>query len=183
MNRRPSLMSITRTELMTRTINPAPTKTNIKMQLRACGGSNWLWRWRYSVSRSRAQSAHSVTAPRSVARSCQWSRRSSKRLTNRLKSCPLLARRKPKTAATLAKTVQIPPARSRKWSRAKSSQLRLCRPKYHRAARRTRVGPPAAPAPVVSRCRAKGCRAAQRRLRTLHRRALAHQMQGTSPLH
>jgi hypothetical protein len=33
------------------------------------------------------------------------------------------------------------------------------------------------------RCLAKGCRAAQRRLRTLHRRVLAHQVQGTSPLH
>ena len=33
------------------------------------------------------------------------------------------------------------------------------------------------------RCLAKGCRAAQRRLRILRRRVLAHQVQGTSPLH
>ena len=38
-----------------------PTKTSIKMKLRACGGP--LWRWRCSVWRSRAQSAHSATAP------------------------------------------------------------------------------------------------------------------------
>ena len=48
-------------------------------------------------------------------------RRSSQRATSRISSRPPLARRKPKTAATLAKTVPIPPARSKNWSRAKSS--------------------------------------------------------------
>ena len=56
---------------------------------------------------------------------------------------PFPASPKPKTAATLAKTVQIPPARSRNSSRGKSNQRRLSRRKGQSPAwaRRPRLRP------------------------------------------
>ena len=86
----------------------------------------------------------------SAARFFRRPRRSSQRATNRVRSRPLLASPKPKTAATHAKSVQIPPARSRNWSRAKSNKPRLSRRKRLHANSLPREGPPAAPAPPAA---------------------------------
>ena len=71
--------------------------------------------------------------------------RSSQRATSR-KVAPASSAPQAKTAATLAETLQRPPARSRNSSRAKSSQLRLSRRKRLRAVRLPRMGAPTAPA-------------------------------------
>ena len=103
------------------------------------------------------------------------------------KIAPVSGEPKPKTAATLAKTVQIPPARSKNSSRRKSNQRRLSRRKARRLAwaRRARLRRPL----PVSRYRTKSGRTLWRpRIlqglvpMRLRRSVLANRLQRTAQL-